>query len=288
MTVEVIDDSGKSGEGKETNVAGKIQVDGKDYSVEDVQNLVKQGTAATQKTQEVAGILAAAEKYGVDAETYLGQAEGAFGVMSQLIADKVIDEKGNILKVEGGKPTDDDSTGDDDLSKLFNLPGGDSKGLVGADKVAAIVAKALGPQLDEMKKLGDRVAAVDKTQGDMIRLNLEEKVTSKFPNLKAGDVSQVFGAAMQDRSKSLWEHAEAASKEKATNVGALREEHAKEFGVNLEKFDENKLKEQEAGGGAGVFFKGKKFSFNAKHGDKDAVTPAKAAAEYIKAMSSSD
>lgn len=282
MTVK-IDDSGNPPEG---NGAGKIEVDGKDYSVEDVQNLVKQGTAATQKTQEVAGILAAAEKYGVDIETYLGQAEGAFGVMSQLIADKVIDEKGNIIKVESGKPINNKPGEEEDLDKLFNLPAGDTKGLAGVDKVAAIVAKALAPQLENIEKLGERVAAVDKTQGDMIRLNLEEKVVSKFPNLKPSDVSQVFGSAMNDRSKSLWEHAETVSKAKASDVGLLREEHAKEFGVDLNKFDENKLKEQKAGGGAGVMFEGKKFSFNAKHGDEKSVTPAKAAAEYIESLTS--
>jgi hypothetical protein len=284
MPVKVIDESGGS---RETNDAGKIEVDGKSYSIEDVQNLVKQGTAATQKTQEVAGILAAAEKYGVDIETYLGQAEGAFGVMSQLIADKVIDEKGNIIKTEPVKLTGAEPEREVDLDKLLNLSAGGEKGLAGVDKVAAIVAKALEPQLEGIKKLGERVAAVDKTQGDMIRLNLEEKVVSKFPNLKPNDVSQVFGSAMQDRSKSLWEHAEAASREKAVGVSDLRKEHAKEFGVNLEKFDENKLKEQEAGGGAGVLFKGKKFSFNAKRGDAETVSPKAAAMEFIEQESSS-
>ena len=277
--VKKIDESGNPPEG---NDAGKIQVDGKDYSVEDVQNLVKQGVSATQKTQEVAGILAAAEKYGVDIETYLGQAEGAFGVMSQLIADKVIDEKGSIIKKEPVKSTGDDLKGDDDLAKLLNLSTGDPSKLTGEEKIGAIVAKALEPQLEGIKKLGERVAAVDKTQGDMIRLSLEEKVMSKFPNLKPNDVSQVFGKAMDDRTKSLWDHAEAVSKERAVTIGALREEHAKEFGVNIEEFDENKLREQEAGGGAGVFFKGKKFSFDKK--GEDVVDPSKAANEYIEKM----
>jgi len=208
--------------------------------------------------------------------------------MSQLIADKVIDEKGNTIKAQKKESTNDKNLeGEVDLDKLFNLSGGDTKGLKGVDKVAAIVAKALEPQLEGIKKLGERVAAVDKTQGDMIRLNLEEKVMSKFPNLKPSDVSQVFGSAMQDGSKNLWEHAEAKSKEKEVEMNSLREVHAKEFGVDLEKFNENKLKEQDAGGGAGVMFKGKKFSFNARHGDKDVVSPAKAAADYIEALSSS-
>ena len=283
MAIEVIDESGKS---DETNAAGKIEVEGKSYSAEDVQNLVKMQASATQTMQEVAEIKAAAEKYGVDVETYLGQAEGAFGVMSQLIADKVIDEKGNVVKAEPVKKVEPKQDEEVDLDKLFNLPAGEGKAPAGIDKIAAIVAKALGPQLESIEELGKRVAAVDKTQGDMIRLNLEEKVTTKFPNLKPNDISQVFGAAMQDRSKSLWEHAEAASKAKASSVSSLREEHAKEFGIDLSKFDENKLKEQKAGGGAGVLFEGKKFSFNPKKGDKDTVTPAKAAAEYIESISS--
>ena len=285
MTVQKIDESSQSAE--ETKGAGKIQVDGKDYSVEDVQNIIKQGQSATQKAQEVAGVLAAAEKYGVDPETYVAQAEGAFGVMSQLIADKVIDEKGNILKAKTPETKGDETGGDDDLMKLFNLPAGDTSSLKGADKIAAIVSKALGPQFDEIKKLGERVAAVDKTQGDMIRLNLQEKVMAKFPVLKPSDVSQAFGSAMNDRSKSLWEHAEALANVKTAELASLRTTHAKEFGIDLTKFDENKLKEQEAGGGAGVLFKGKKFSFDAKAGDDNSVSPAKAAAEYIERVRSS-
>ena len=284
MTVK-IDESSQSSE--ETKGAGKIQVEGKDYSAEDVQNIINQGKAATQKAQEVAGVLAAAEKYGVDPETYIAQAEGAFGVMSQLIADKVIDEKGNILKATVQEPKVKEPEGDDDLAKLFNLSTGNTSDLKGAEKIAAIVSKALGPQFEEIKKLGERVAAVDKTQGDMIRLNLQEKVMAKFPVLKPSDVSQAFGSAMNDRSKSLWEHAEALANEKAAELASLRTAYAKEFGVDVTKFDENKLKEQEAGGGAGVLFKGKKFSFNPKKGDPDSVSPLKASMEFLERSRSS-
>ena len=287
MTVKQIEEGNKSNadEGEKTNAAGKITVGETEYSAEDIQNLVKQQAAATQKTQEVAAVLAAAEKYGVDPETYIAQAEGAFGVMSQLITDKVIDEKGNIIKAQ--VPGNEDKTGDEgELAKLLGLAGGAPKSVAGADKIAAIVAKALEPQLEGMKKLGERVAAVDKTQGDMIRLNLEEKVMSKFPNLKSNEVAQVFGRAMEDRSKSLWEHAEDVSKAKATDISSLREAHAKEFGIDLTKFDENKLNEQEAGGGAGVLFAKKKFKFDARSGDEDAISPAKAAREYIERLSS--
>ena len=282
MAVKKIDDSSNPDEG---NVAGKIEVEGKEYSAEDIQNLINQGATATKKAQEVAGVIAAAEKYGVDVETYIAQAEGVFGVMNQLIKDGIIDEKGNkIAKKETPLAKGND---EDDLAKLFNLPVEEEKGLKGADKIASIVAKALEPQLNEVKKLADRVSAVDKTQGDMIRMNLQEKVMSKFPVLKPSDVSQVFGSAMNDRTKTLWDHAEALANVKTAELGALREAHAKEFGIDLKNFDENKIKEQDAKGGAGVLFKGKKFSFDAKKGDKDVVSPRQASMEFIENVSSS-
>lgn len=285
MTVKVTEGGESNGE---TNVAGKVKVGEKEYSAEDVQNLVNQQATATQKTQEVAAVLAAAQKYGVDPETYIAQAEGAFGVMTQLINDKIIDEKGNILQVKAKEtPGKTETDGDDELAKLFDLPAVGTQNLKGIDKVAAIVAKALSPQLDALKKLGERVDTVDKTQGDMIRLNLQEKVMDKFPVLKPSDVSQVFGSAMNDRSKSLWEHAEALAGMKTAELNELRKTHAKEFGVDVAKFDENKLKEQEAAGGAGVLFKGKKFSFNARSDDAEKVDPAKAAMEYLERVRSS-
>jgi len=269
---------------KESKVAGKIEVDGKEYSAEDVKNILAQGATATQKAQEVAGVKAAAEKYGVDLETYMGQAEGAFGVMSELISAGIIDEKGNVIKKEE-KGTPIKEPEGDELAKLFGLPPGDTK-VTGAAKIAEIVQRALAPQLGEITKLAERVAAVDKTQGDMIRLNLEKEVGGKYPALKSHDISQVFARAMNDRSKSLWEHAEAVNAVRSAELASTRAIHAKEFGVDLTKFDENKLKEQEAGGGAGVIFKGKKFSFNAKKGDEKAVNPRSAAIEYIERITS--
>ena len=130
---------------------------------------------------------------------------------------------------------------DADLLKLLNIPPENTSNLQGADKIAAIVAKAIGPQLDEIKKIGDRVAAVDKTQGDMIRLQLQEKISGKYPNLKANDISQVFASAMNDKSKDLWGHAEALNAVKTAELAELRKSIGKEFGVDVEKFDANKL-----------------------------------------------
>jgi hypothetical protein len=276
----------KDDDSEESNVVTKIKVGEKEYSAEDVQNLINMQAAATQKTQEAAAVISAAKKYGVDVETYLTQAEGAFDVMGTLIKSKVIDERGNVLKKEpetppavspGMTPGSEDA----DLLKLFNIPPENTSNLQGADKIAAIVAKAIGPQLDEIKKIGDRVAAVDKTQGDMIRLQLQEKISGKYPNLKANDISQVFASAMNDKSKDLWGHAEALNAVKTAELAELRKSIGKEFGVDVEKFDANKLREQGSEGGAGALFQGKKFSFNAGKDDPDAIQPGKAASEFI-------
>ena len=282
MAVKKIDESGSSNDSGESNVAGKIKVGDKEFGASDIENLLNQQETATKKTQKVAAILSAAEKYGVDVDTYLQQAEGAFDVMSSLIQDKIIDERGNVIKKQVEPKKEEEPKGDEDLMKLFNLSGDDTSPLKGADKIAAIVAKALEPQLGEVKKLAERVSAVDKTQGDMIRLNLEEKVMGKYPNLSRSDVSQVFGSAMADKSKSLWEHAEMLSKVRGAELGELRKKHAEEFGIDLEKFDENKIREQGAEGGAGSFFQGKKFSFNAK--GEDAINPKQAAIEFVEAQ----
>jgi len=275
---------------EETKGAGKITVDGKDYSAEDVQNLINQGKAATEKTQKVAAVLSAAQKYGVDVDTYLAQAEGAFDVVSDLIQNKVIDEHGKLIQQKRDLGNSGNQKAEDDLASLLNLDKGgnldNTSQLTGDAKLEAIISKALSPHMENINKLAERVSLVDKTQGDMIRLQLEEKVGEKFPNLSKSDISQVFGSAMADKSKSLWDHAEMLSKVRTGELSELRKKHAEEFGVNLEDFDANKMKEQEAGGGAGVLFKGKKFSFDPKKGDEDAISPKQAAIEYIEKATS--
>jgi hypothetical protein len=285
MPVKKIDESGQS---EETNAAGKIEVNGKEYSKEDIQNILNQQKAATEKTQKVAAVLSAAQKYGVDVDTYLAQAEGAFDVVSNLIQNKVIDEHGKIIQARKELQVEDKVKGseNEDLAKLLNLSSGETGALGGEDKIAAIVAKALSPHLEGINKLAERVSAVDRTQGDMIRLQLEDKLSDKYPNLSKSDISQVFGSAMNDKSKSLWEHAEMLSKVRTAELGELRKKHAEEFGVNIDEFDANKMKEQEAGGGAGVLFQGKKFSFNAKPGDENVIDPKKASIEFIERTAS--
>jgi len=120
----------------------------------------------------------------------------------------------------------------------------------------------------------------------MYRLDLERQVKTKHPDFNDDDVSRVFGTAMSDQRKSLWEHAETYSGEKVTKDATVREHHAKEFGVNLKEFDKrNKLKEQLPTGGPGIFTEGKDLSFSKRKGRGDpakVTTPMEAMKVFFK------
>lgn len=239
-----------------------IEVDGeeKTFKSEDVQNLLSQQASATQKTQQVSAILKAAEKFDMKPEDFVSQAEGAFSVIAEMIDQGFVDEKGNILKKKAD-PKDIDFT-PTPKDKNLGLP---------ADKVADIVKKALEPFVKKLDGL-------EQDQSQLTRLRIADSIKDSFKNLKDKDISQLFAIANSDRTKTLMQHAETLSKAKVTEQSLTREEIAKEFGIDVKKFDANKLLEQDAKGGASTMFKDKKFSF--KKG-KDSVTPRQAMHEFL-------
>ena len=106
-----------------------------------------------------------------------------------------------------------------------------------------------------------------------------KKLDVRGNNLNDEDVSRLLAIAGADRSKTLVQHAEEFSKKKIGDRASLRAEIAKEFGIDVTKFDANKLREQEAEGDIGALFKGKRFSFKK---DKDSLSPKEAMVEYFK------
>lgn len=259
--------SGAKGNVTEGKVVLEVNGEKKEFGASDIQNLLAQQASATQKTQQVAAIIDAAKKYGLDPEAYISHAEGAFGAMTRLVDNGIIDEQGNIIgkdKLETPPPTQNQQT----VPKQTPV---DS---------AVQVPKEL---TDALEKLNKRLEGLETTQTGMMRESLQSKVVAKHPDLDEADVSRLFGIAMQDSSKSLWQHAEEMSKAKKESMGTLREGFAKEFGIDLENWNANKTREQSAEGGAGAFLGSKKISFNAKGNDPDATTPRKAMQEFIRA-----
>ena len=273
---------GKSDENNAGTGDGTLQVGDKAYTPEDVTKLINSQATATQAMQEVAEIKAAAEKYGIDPKTFVEQAEGSFSVMSSLMDQGVIDNKGTLLRKENNpKVVVGDLEKESSLDDLFGISGQQTQDK-GKDKTMNIVLDALKkiPELvEQSKKTAEQVAALDQTQANIIRTSIQDKILLKHPGLDSEDVSRVLAQAMQDRSKDVYEHARTLAEKKGGQLDEIRKQHAKEFGIDLKKYDENKLLESEPGGGAAILIEGKKMSF--KKGVKGSVTPKEAMMDFM-------
>ncbi len=208
----------------------------------------------------------------------IANADGAFTLISKLVEDGIIDPSGKVLvkkgSGEGGTPKGTDDKSLDELLK------GDSKGLTGEAKVAALVNKALESTLKPFAKTLDEITTV---QTGMLRNQWEQRILKDYPNLSTDDVRKVFGEAAQKPKLGILEIAKFVSDAKSTSETILREAHAKEFGVDLKAFDENKLMEKGPEGGAGVMFKGKTFTLSKRRESLPGfVDPTKATREYLK------
>lgn len=259
---------GKSNDaGAEGKIVIEIEGEKKEFEAKDVENLLAQQAGVTQKAQSIAMIIDAAKKYGLNPEDYVGHAEGAFSIMTKLMDDGVIDKEGKVVATEGeGAPKKEDPP--------KGTPPQSTKKFEGSEELSTITKT--------LETIQTKMEGLEKDQVGMMRVNLEDKILAKHKELSSNDVSKLFGIAMNDPNKSVWQQAEEMVKAKGEAKGEVRKEFATEFGIDLEKWDANKVLEQEAEGGAAAVLAGRKISFGAKHGDKDAVTPKQAMLEFIR------
>ena len=267
MAEEGTGDSPKEG----SNAEIKVSVDGeeKTLKVEDVENLIAQQSSATQKTQEAATLMAVCEKYQLTPEELVHNMEGSFAVTAKLIEDGVIDQQGNVIAKKEPEPP----PGDPPKKKAEEV-----------DSTAEIALKKLTE--DNTTLLG-RLEQVEKDQTTLIRRGIEGEMLGKFPTLTKDDITQVFGAAYADKSKSIEEHAKIRVEAKVTEKRTLLKEAAKEHGVDLEAWEaQNKLKQQGSEGGASKVLGEKKVKFSGRPKVKgeDTVSPGEATDEFIKSQ----
>uniref|UniRef100_A0A6M3K6D8 Uncharacterized protein n=2 Tax=viral metagenome TaxID=1070528 RepID=A0A6M3K6D8_9ZZZZ len=267
----------KNGQGGPADGQG-VKVGDKVYTADDVNNLLSQAEAATKKSQVYSKFEDYVNRYGLEPDEFLDQVDGSFSVVSNLLKEGVIDEKGNIVekkKPDTKKP--EGEPGGDDLSKLLS---GDTSGLKGEEKIAAIVAKATAGIKDEFSKQVKDLADV---QTSMIRSSYEDKLRTKYPHFKTDDVHRVFALAMNDKRKSFWEHAEMVAEDRKGQMTELEKQFAEKYGIDLEKFNENKLKEQAGkGGGSMLIPEGKKISFRGNRDKDKTVEPVELTREFFK------
>jgi hypothetical protein len=216
-------------------------------------------------------------KIGLDPDELIANADGAFTLISKLVEDGIIDPSGKVLVKKGTQMEPQaKKDGDLDLDALMK----DSKGLTGEAKVAALVNKALESTLKPFAKTLDEITTV---QTGMLRSQWEQRIQKEYPNLSTDDVRKVFGEAAVKPKLGILEIAKEFSSAKSTSAAALRAVHAKEFGIDLKAFDENKLTEKGPEGGAAVMFQGKTFTLSKRReGLSGFTTPLKATKEYLK------
>jgi len=243
----------------------KVGEEEKVVTAEEVAKLLGAQATATQKAQQAAAVLKAAEKYGLDPETYVAQAEGSFARFAELIDEGILDTDGQLIKKGGEK-------GGSPAGPTPSVP---PKGTPSELKFQETAMKAL-------ETINKRLSMVEEDQTSLIRLDIERELKRRHPDLDEDDVSRLFGQVNADRERgkqtTIWDRAKELSERKTGLVQQLREKHAKEFGIDLDKWEQrNKQKEQSAEGGVAAFLKGKKISFRK---GKDTVTPREAIAAW--------
>lgn len=260
----------------------KIKVGEKEYSADDVQNLLTRISSDSDKAQAAQRILDVAAKFDMNPEEFAQQSVGALNVINDLITKGVIDTSGKLVEKKEGKPG---GPSDDDPLKDFLGGGGGQP--TGEDKVTEIVSKALGSFQEKMTKqigeIGTKIKGLEDLQSSMIRKDYQKDIQDKYPNLDGDDVSKVFGAAMKDDSKTLWEHAKEASEAKQVKEVEIAKKWAADHGFDYDQVvkDANDLKEMgPEGGGAAAIVGERKISFRRK--GEGYVSPLEATQQFFK------
>jgi len=268
-------DEGKTQGSSEKSSAGvtalEVDLDGekKSISAAEAVTMLKERASITQQGQKVASIVKKAELYGIEPDELLNQAEGAFDKLNELIRLGLINKEGEVLAASPGRETPPRVEPPPRFS-----PGSSQE--VHEEKFLGIVQKALEP-------LVHRLGTLEEDSARVIRRSVENEIVAKHPDLDDEDVARLFARARLDRSKNIWQHAEDMSGKKTSSREKMKQEWAKELGINLDEWKErNKLKEQDARAiSAGVVGE-RKLSFKKGEGR---VTPGQAMAEFFKKRS---
>ncbi|MFH0848409.1 MAG: hypothetical protein V1857_02770, partial [archaeon] len=253
-------------------------------TADDVANLIKEHETVKGEHGKLSKVVDVLKKYETDPETYVTQTEAALAVVSKLIETGVIDNKGNLVKKESLKGSEDGESN----SNLWNKGGkgasgeGDTSGSVGEDRVARIVAKAL-------ESVTSRLKGIEETQGSLLQSTLEQRVRVAHPEFDAEDVERVFETAYRDGKKKLMDHAKDYAGRKAEKMKGIKAEVAQELGIDLAEYErriEAKKKMKALGDEHGLLTmaEGKKLTFKPEKADKTAMSPRDATINFFKNM----
>ncbi len=265
-------DDGDKGAGDSKSTT--LEIDGKQYGVDDIKNLQAQQASATQKTQEVAAIKKHIDGLGLTVEEYVAESERVYGGVAELVRDGIIDEK--LIAV----PVVEDPNKGKGPAQPFDW--GNMGGGGGNDVKPDAGSKAMESINTQLKGQNETIKQLQENNAMLLRVSIAGQIVRDNEDLSQADAEYIIDASTSDSSKSMSDHI-AAYKDRRSKVNSDQEvKFAKKFGINIEEFNANQLKEQNAKGGAGGTFQGKKFMFGRrkKKGD-DSVTPKNAMISFI-------
>jgi hypothetical protein len=262
------------GGGEEKNVsptnATELKIGDKVVTAKDVENLLNQQASLTQESQKVAALRSVADKYGVNIDTYVKNAEGAIAIASKLMEEGVLDEHGNLVKKEEGK-----QLGVGDGNRL-NLDGHQKTEIKPDPRMDGLV-KAI----DEINK---KLTTRDKDITSVMKLGLKRDIMAAHPELNDSEALAVLDKLQENPNKTVWEHAKEAVENKKTFERELEEKYAKTFGVDIEQFRKRNEQKIQGNEGASAIVGEKKIVFGSRKRlyDKDKVaTPREALVKFM-------
>jgi len=238
-----------------------IELDGKTYSPGEIKELVQKAAQAEEMITRTKPFTTVAERYQVEPEEFVSQAERALQLIPQLIEHGIITENGEInLKREARR----------------------------SEEPPVISAKPKDVSNTELNELSTKVAemveTIENLRNDntkLVRLELRREIQKRYPELSDEDVSKLIVKASTERTKPVFDLAKEAVVEKTRTQEELRARFAKEFGIDLAKFDANKIREPGPEGGLGSKFKGKKIVLTNRKIEKGQVSTRDAVREYL-------
>lgn len=265
----------------------KIKVGEKEYSADDVNNLLTQAEAGTKASQQLGVVSDFMKKVGAESvEELVANVDGAYTVLNNLLEAGVINENGELVESSSSKGDKlKGKEGERDLDDVLNAQNFAKQ--KGSQKMNDLVQEALQGALEPLQK---KLSEISDVQTSMLRKDVAREIQAKHPELDNEDVERVFGTAMHDKSKSIWQIAEARAESKKAKLGSFEEEFAKKYGLDLEELrkkqaeenDPNKVKQGGKEGGSSVLSEGKKITL--RRGVKDGVHPKDLAKQYLEKL----
>lgn len=227
------------------------------FDAKKIENVMKFRAEATQKTQQVSKAVKAAEAYGLTLDDFVHNAEASMELIANLVDQKIIDERGSVIKETppGGK---------ENMSIYEKTFGKEN---TGNNTVPIEDFNALKAEFDGLK---GAMNLVQKDAASLMARNFAQEIKNAYPHFEKEHVQKVLSLAFQDKTRGYMEIAKDVNDGLLTKAGEAEQLFAKKYGVNIEEY--NKKQQMAASGGAAAMFTGKKVTFNPTNKDTEVST----------------